>query len=183
MVPRYEAAVVWDEEKVLVSGGYAGGLLSSTEWFDGTAWSAGPELPYGVDAHCMVRLPGTWDILLIGGTKQWAGSVSDTHVYKNSTQLWTKVSSMSRGRYYHACTGRPSGEIWVGGIWGDDPTVEIYTVETDSWRGGPDLPYASLSPGRLLADGDELFYVGGKASSDIHKLNKAQNGWIFVRMQ
>ena len=89
---------------------------------------------------------------------------------------------MRKSRFVHACTGRSSGEIWVGGTGGNDRTVEIYTVETDSWRGGPDLPYASPYPGRLLADGDELFYVGGEGRSDIHKLNKEQNGWTFVRI-
>ena len=87
---------------------------------------------------------------------------------------------MSRGRYYHACTGRPSGEIWVGGTYPDDPTVEIYTVETDSWREGPDLPYASFRPGEFLVDGETLFYVGGDQRSDIHKLNKEKDGWTFV---
>ena len=186
-IPRSFAAAVWDEEKVLVSGGDGKwGRLNSTEWFDGIDWSAGPDLPYHVESHCMVRLPGTWDLLLIGGFKKWAGEVSDTYLYNTTTAVWTKMASMNKGRAGHACSVMPSGEVWVAGrrnaAYFDDLTVEIYTVETNSWQRGPDLPYASDYPGEFLMDGVTLFYVGGDGRSDIHKLNKEQNGWIFVRV-
>ena len=88
---------------------------------------------------------------------------------------------MKHARSNHACAQLPNGEIWVGGGGRNGSTVEIYTVETDSWRWGPLLPGRFTGyPGVFVVSDENLFYVGGRGSSNIHKLNKEKNGWVFV---
>ena len=190
LVARTSGAVVWDDEKVLISGGFQGmnNDLSTTEWFDGRNWTDGPLLPYPVTGHCMVRIPGTWDLVLIGGHTHSTGGVgsrlSDTRIFKNANQSWTKMASMNHLRVKPACALLPNGEIWVGGgvnSFTGPVSVEIYTVETNKWREGPTLPpNDNYFAGEFVVSDENLFYLGGYESADILKLNKEKDNWLFV---
>ena len=61
-----------------------------------------------------------------------------------------------------------------------DDSTEVYNVERDEWRAGPQLPYQADYPGEFVSHGKLLFYVGGTGEKRIHRLNGEKDGWIYV---
>ena len=86
---------------------------------------------------------------------------------------------MNIARMGHACTVH-RGKNWVGGSYLSESSSEVYSIEEDKWRFGPDLPYTAYTPGKFVSYGEDLFYVGGWDRPEIHRLNVAMDGWIFV---
>jgi hypothetical protein len=182
--PRYEAsAVLLGDNTIMVSGGKNGGWgQRSTELYDGDVWKAGKDLPTGIYSHCTVFLPDS-GVFLVGGYIGASIAVPDTYGYDESTGLWVKKASMAIPRSYHACSAY-NGEIWVGGTshsFDDADTIEVYNVDRDEWRAGPQLPYqAHIYPGEFVSHGKLLLYVGGNGEKGIHQLKEEKDGWIYV---
>ena len=105
-------------------------------------------------------------------------SSSATYLYNSVSGKWVEKQSMTMARSYHACT-LYKGNIWVDGSKSDD-TVEIYFKDTDSWEGGPNLPYSAALPGEFVEHDDKLYYIGGWSKKDIHQLNDVGDEWIPV---
>ena len=79
-----------------------------------------------------------------------------------------------------------NGEIYVvGGRWsgvGERTTVEIYTLETDSWRFGPELDVARSGHAVVALKGD-LYAIGGEvlgsgdALAAVERLPAGTSSW------
>ena len=141
-------------------------------------------MPISTSAHCIVFLPETENIFLTGGINRDLGTGSRrslAFMYDKETQTWLPKADMLKARSNHACE-LFKNKVWVGGSWESDVSVEIYSIEQNSWQFGPDLPYSSRQPGEFVVDGESLYYAGGWDSRDIFKLNEDGTGWQFVRM-
>merc|ERR1712013_119591 len=178
------------------SSGTAKPMLDTTEMFDGTSWTRGPDMPVALTQHCMALLPDG-DVLISGGWPNGRlddsaifGETAKTFVYSFKDGIWREKPSMSIQRVYHACAVL-NGEVWVGGSGphGQDyendlvGSTEIYNHQTETWRPGPTLPYTVLIAGEFVSNEGRLFYIGGYGDSEgkqIHLLNDNQDGWIFV---
>jgi hypothetical protein len=124
----------------------------------------------------MASLPGG-DLLLAGG---WTASyVTTAASYLYTAGEWKPKASMNTPRVNSACATHMD-QVWVGGAYPNDDTVEIYSLAQDVWLPGPDLPYKANYPGEFVSHGHALFYVGGSGRRDIWQLNTAGDGWTFV---
>jgi hypothetical protein len=173
------AADLLPNHTLIVSGGGNDndGYLRSTEVFNGEVWQEGPLLPYPAYVHCMLYISGY--LVMVGGWNADAYIItSATYSYNLDTGLWTQKASMNIPRWFHACSDL-DGEIWVGGT-GNGYDTEIYNINNDEWRHGPQLPYQTLYPGEFVTHGPLLFYMGGSGENRIYQLNKEKDGWICV---
>ena len=59
MEKRRGAATSLTSQGMMVSGGYNGAYLSSTEYYDGGQWARGPEMPVEMAGHCQVTVGQT----------------------------------------------------------------------------------------------------------------------------
>ena len=97
------------------------------------------------DPGCLVVVDDQ-TMFLAGGTSTTLVGSKRAFVYKKESDSWTEMRSMTVGRQYHSC-GYDSinGEIVVaGGVNDAYPlnSVEIFMVESLSWRDGESLPFA-----------------------------------------
>jgi hypothetical protein len=83
-----------EEEVLMITGGHDGtsSLLKSVESFDGNHWEQGqlPELPNGLDFHCLIKINAT-TLLLIGGseTTSVSGATAKTHFFHTDKKQWS----------------------------------------------------------------------------------------------
>ena len=71
---RSGAATSITTQGMLVTGGYNGDdRLSTTEYFDGEQWVAGPEMPVGMDSHCQVTVEET---VIVTGNISYISNIS-----------------------------------------------------------------------------------------------------------
>ena len=61
-------AVMLSNATVMIAGGWGKDhiVLATTELFNGSVWVSGPSLPFGVAYHCMVNVPASGVIVLVG---------------------------------------------------------------------------------------------------------------------
>jgi len=172
MMPRYlAAATTLHTGSVLISGGYATGnetsgtKLSSSEIWTGTTWAPALELPSARAGHCLILL-STGEFFLHGGR-----DANDTYLSTDLTS-WQPMTSSEVARTDLNCIEFSLGteqEVWVGGR---GRTTEIYSVATDTWRAGPDLPSRRSHPGKFVSYNDQLYYADD--DSNIYHL---KDGW------
>ena len=76
------------------------------------------------------------------------------------------MADMQEGRYYHGCgrvTNPSTGATEIVAITGynNGKTTEIYSLEDNAWRQGPDFPEAAHTVS-VVQDGRNSFYaIGG----------------------
>ena len=71
---RSGAATSITTQGMLVTGGYNGDdWLSTTEYFDGEQWVAGPEMPVGIYSHCQVTVEET---VIVTGNISYISNIS-----------------------------------------------------------------------------------------------------------
>ena len=72
---RSEAATSITTQGMLVTGGVNDddGTLSTTEYFDGKQWVAGPEMPVGMGGHCQVTVEET---VIVTGNISYISNIS-----------------------------------------------------------------------------------------------------------
>ena len=85
---------------------------------------------------------------------------------------WTELPSMSRARRGLACVYHKQ-EVWA--IRGDTTATEIFNLETNSWRDGPDLP-KSMYRGQTVEYEDQLYAIDRYGPVYLY----SQNAWLKV---
>ena len=98
---RIGAAVVQMKDGVYIFGGYKTGGFNTSEFLthDSDVWEQGPDIPYGFQNGCGVRISDT-ELLLIGG-EETANRVLKLNVQTNT---WEPTSiSLHQGRKEHSC--------------------------------------------------------------------------------
>ena len=134
----YSSSESWG---LLMAGGYDGSTLSSVETTcNGELFGYLPDMPAENYKSCLVVIDE--DRIFTCGISP-GGSRQATYIFANSTRSWNSMAPMPESRYDHSCglvTHPEFGpEIVVaGGYDGSDylDTVDIYNVNTDSWREG-----------------------------------------------
>ena len=103
----------------------------------------------------------------------WTSSVSKaTYRYIKRENRWERKSDMDKVRSSAGCgmvfnprTGNE--EVVVAGGYssgGATSSTEIYTVRNDTWRQGPSLPQALMTPASILYK-DTFLILGGQYGS------------------
>jgi hypothetical protein len=146
--------------KVLVAGGYYGGVLASAELYDPAyrTWVYTANMTTPRNGHKATLLPnGT--VLVTGGYDS-SGPVSSAEVFDPASETWTTTSPLTTARGDHTATLLPDGDVLAAGGFdslGDPLTsAEVYDVG---------LGFSSDWQPQLDAFGSELALGGNLALS------------------
>ncbi len=147
--------------------------MDSTEfyYFDGSPSTlSSVELPNPRSGHCLVPI-GSNRFLLAGG---FAGSTDydDTWIVDANTGTWEFKGNMSMGRSFAYCglaetSDGLTREVVVGGGLGveglpfETASTEIFDLNTEQWRAGPDMPY-QMDNGAVVQRDKSFVTIGGK---------------------
>jgi hypothetical protein len=108
-------AVALSGGRVLVAGGSAGGVLSSTEIYDmstGT-WATVGGMAVGRAGHAGALLPdGT---VLVAGGRDGSVYIASTEVFDPTTGAWSAVANLNLARDWHTATALPGGKVLIAG--------------------------------------------------------------------
>jgi galactose oxidase-like protein/Big-like domain-containing protein/IPT/TIG domain-containing protein/3-keto-disaccharide hydrolase/Kelch motif protein len=134
-------------EVISWDGPPADGGSSATLWSPATGnFTAVPNTSTNMFCNGMVQL-SDGRLFAAGGHADWGVGLTDSDIYDPVTRLWTKMSSMSFGRWYPTLTTLPDGRVLA--ISGSDrcetcpvPTPEVYDPVLNTWNA---LTNASLS--------------------------------------
>ena len=83
--------------------------------------------------------------LILGGYHSNGQELRSSYIYDWQRSEWTQMADMQEPRRYHTCglvTNNDTGEREVVVLSSNDNrrSTEIYSVEQDAWRYGPDYP-------------------------------------------
>ncbi len=107
------------------------GTRTSSEFFDGSDFTGGPELPTPLEAHCAVEF-APMRVFLTDDNSQWIADFTGD----SEEPQWTQLPDMERGRFYMGCGAvrSPNGGIdimVIGGNYnGRTDTVEMFNTLT-----------------------------------------------------
>ena len=143
--PKYGAAVMFDEGKILITGGQInGGNLAATNQahvidLNGTNATRTPvaAMTYARKFHNAVVLP-TGEVMVIGGNTVGIefsddGTVLAPEIWNPETGVWRTVADISVPRNYHSvATLLTDGRVWAGGgglcgCESDHPDHQVFT--------------------------------------------------------
>jgi Kelch motif len=181
--PReYPGAARLNDGRVLVVGGYAGGIgLDSAEIFDPTTNSftaVGATMSTGRYAPAVATLPDG-RVLVAGGWKN--NTVRDqtsAEVFNPSTGTFSPVGSLGVAREEAATAPLPDGRILVAGGYSSttDETLtssEIFDPSTNTFSPGPTLPFETYGPATAVLSGHRILIAGGYTSTTSDYLSSA----------
>lgn len=164
----------------LVAGGFnpdAGFQLASCELFDGTAWGAAADLPWGVDNLAGAVFDGASPVVAGGRVYNGAANlfegIAQGAVYDAGSDAWA-VFDLAAPHSYHGMAVTPDSRVWIsGGV--NETGSGVSTTHTFAEQGQLGVaPFASVMEpaecaGRFRAavadDGEWLVVTGGDASS------------------
>ena len=174
-------------EVISWDGPPADGGSSATLWSPTTGnFTAVPNTSTNMFCNGMVQL-SDGRLFTAGGHADWGVGLTDSDIYDPVTRLWTKMSSMSFGRWYPTLTTLPDGRVLA--ISGSDrcetcpvPTPEVYDPVLNSWTALtnaslslPLYPFMFVLPdGRVLEAGS----VGSAIPTQVLDVNTQQ--WTMV---
>ena len=200
---RYNhTATLLDDGRVLVAGGNDTDPLASAQLYDPATngWSNAGAMNSARHGHAAVLLK-SGKVLVAGGYAPTADPVSPAsgytrtaEVYDPAANSWTKVASMSAGRFQPTMTALDDGRVLVAGGTGDVQTAggikaavalssaEIYDPAQNTWTDVPAMSVArSMATATLLPDGKVLVaggYDDAKGELDSAEFyDPASNDW------
>ena len=101
---RFQSAVVeMAPNKIWVPGGLGGSsFMSDTFIYENGEWTYGPDLPEGLEEHCMAQIDENTIILAVGqNPPSYAANV---YFFNINTGTWTEIDNMPDGpRFGHSC--------------------------------------------------------------------------------
>jgi hypothetical protein len=172
--------ITWD-------GPPADGGASATLWSPTTGnFTAVPNTSTNMFCNGMVQL-SDGRLFAAGGHADWGVGLTDSDIYDPVTRLWSKMASMSFGRWYPTLTTLPDGRVLA--VSGSDrcetcpvPTPEVYNPQLNTWtaltsasQSLPLYPFMFVLPdGRVLEAGS----VGSAIPTQILDVNTQQ--WTMV---
>lgn len=125
--------------RLYVIGGFdaAGNSLRTVWVFDGSAWSAGPRLPLGLDHTSAATLD---DHVYVAGGHSF-GSDSP-RFFRLDGAVWTELPRMHHARGGHALLAAAGRLYVIGGnnAYANVAPAEVYDPETNAWSDLPSLP-------------------------------------------
>src|SRR5437879_9670386 len=125
--------------RLFVIGGFdaVGTSLRNVWVFDGSAWSAGPRLPLGLDHTSAAALDD--HVYLAGGHSFGRDSA---RLFRLDGSSWTELASMHHARGGHALIAAAGKLYAIGGnnAFSDDGQAEVYDPNTRAWTDLRSLP-------------------------------------------
>ncbi len=159
-------------------GGFdaAGNSLSSVWVFDGSAWSAGPRLPLGLDHTSAATLD---DQVYVAGGHSF-GSDS-RRLFRLDDSHWTELSPMHHPRGGHALLAAAGALYAIGGntAGANVGPAEIFNPEANGWTDLPSLP-APRNHVSGFVFGANVCVAGGRppATTRVDCFNFESSTWV-----
>jgi serine/threonine-protein kinase PknK len=159
--PRAAAAAAVVGNRIIVTGGVGanGRLLTTTEIFDGTAWTLGAEMPTPRQ-----RLGAASDgelVYAVGGT-DGASDLATIEAYDPVANSWTRLPDLSEARSDGGVTFADGRLVAVGGESGGQvlKSVAALDLATRTWSALPDMDTARHGMA-VAAVGKTVYAIGG----------------------
>jgi len=177
-VPLEESAATAAAGKLYVMGGFdaAGNSLQSVWVFDGTAWSAGPRLPIGLDHTSAATLDDR--VYLAGGHSFGRDS---GRVFRLDGGSWTELAQMHHTRGGHALVAAAGKLYAIGGntAFTNVAPAEIYDPSSNAWTDLPSLP-APRNHVSGFVFGANVCVAGGRspATTRVDCFNFENSSWV-----
>merc|ERR1711990_755925 len=161
--------------------------LATTEVLEPTGvWVAGVSLPSPRREHCQVST--SMGILSIGGFDYDHRDLDSVLLLPPNGTAWIPLPPISKPRQSHACT-LLDDEVWILGGFNEDydwqageegflSSTEIFSLSTQTWRRGPELPYG-VNWGQAVVADNMLHHVGGIRSAG-RVLRLVEEAWEVV---
>ena len=200
----FAQSVMFNNGSFFVTGGINENhiVLDSTEYFNGTIFTYGPNLPASISQHCNLLFNET-HMIMAGGVQSRMRPIPNGNSYLQIrvevilkflilvfildilSNKWEDLLSMHEGRHSHACGIINYKEIIVAGgknSHGESlDSVEILTLTNPQWKEGMPLP-EKITGAASLQYGSSFMVIGGfenqQNHSNIYQYVESQNVWI-----
>jgi hypothetical protein len=173
-----ESAAAAAGGKLFVMGGFdaAGNSLQTVWVFDGSAWSAGPRLPIGLDHTSAATLDD--HVYLAGGHSFGRDS---TRLFRLDGGSWTELAQMHHARGGHALLSAAGRLYAIGGntAFANVAPAEIYDPSSNAWTDLPSLP-APRNHVSGFVFGANVCVAGGRspATTRVDCFNFESSSWV-----
>src|ERR1700736_5568311 len=173
-----ESAAAAAGGRLYVMGGFdAIGTSLRTVWvFDGSAWSAGPRLPLGLDHTSAATLDD--HVYLAGGHSFGRDS---PRLFRLDGSSWTELASMHHERGGHALIAAAGKLYAIGGnnAFSNVGPAEVYDPNTGAWTDLPSLP-APRNHVSGFVFGANVCVAGGRspATTRVDCFNVESSSWV-----
>ena len=155
-----------------------GGIVATSNKFNGTTWSAIAPLPAALEFPSAVS-DGT-NIYITGGANTVGASVTSNYRYNVATNTYTTLAPCAVATWSHAAVFLNNKIYKIGGI-GAAPVgnVEIYDIATNTWTAGAAYPTAGGFIGATSLGG--FIYAAGGINTagtvKTYRYDPATNTW------
>jgi uncharacterized repeat protein (TIGR02543 family) len=172
-IPRmWHTATLLSNGKVLVVAGGDSVLYASAELFDPQTetWELTGSTSIPRFLHTATLLPNG-KVLIVGGaydTWEINNQLASAELYDPETGTWSTTGSLNQGRYYHAATLLPSGEVLISG--GSSAgnnyfnSAEIYNPTAGTWTNTQSLAIARHTHTATMLPNGRVLVAGGRSS-------------------
>ena len=98
---RFESAVVeMAPNKIWVTGGHK--FRSDSIIYENGEWTNGPDIPEGLEEHCMAQIDE--NTVILAGGENAPDYAHNVYLFDIPMETWTEIDSMPHGaRYGHSC--------------------------------------------------------------------------------
>ena len=164
--PRAAGAAAVVGGRLVVTGGVGanGGLLNTTEVFDGTTWKLGAEMP--TPRKMLGAASDDKVVYAVGGTDGTA-ELTTVEAYDPAADSWTSLSALPQPRSDLGVAIADARLVAVGGLSAGRvlKTVSVMDLATKTWAGLPDM--STARHGMAVAAVEKSVYViGGATDAD-----------------
>lgn len=159
-------AMVSADGRIWVAGGYSseshGEPIAEVWSYDPESdiWQGEPAMPAAKASFSLIAVDGM--LYAVGGED---GAI-DMYVFDLTAREWTTLAAPLETGRRGAAAVRINAEIWLAGGSRDGETsarVDIYDLEADAWRRGPDLPQPRAGHAMTALNG-AIHILGGRSS-------------------
>ena len=132
----------------------------------------GPDLPYPVRSHSIVKISETQFALIGGFTSE---PISTVMIYDITNHRWTKMPDLINAMHDHSC-GMAMSSQKKQLVCAKGNTVNIFDFMDNKWTVGSNIPQPVHHSAPVLPYGDTFLIVGG-GSKVIQEYQPATMGW------
>src|SRR5260370_20745053 len=154
----------------------AGNSMQSVWALDGTAWSAGPRLPIGLDHTSAATLDDR--VYLAGGHSFGRDSA---RLFRLDGGSWTELAQMHHARGGHALVAAAGKLYAIGGntAFANVAPAEVYDPSSNAWTDLPSLP-APRNHVSGFVFGANVCVAGGRSPAPAPggRFNFVQPAWV-----
>lgn len=165
------------DDRVLLVGGYAndadvygiGEASSTVEAYNPSTddWQLLAPLPEARLGHAAALTPDG-RVLVVGGNTvgrlNGPDLLATAFAYDPSLDQWSTLPPMVRGRWQPAIAMLSADEVLVvGGAPGGQPSTEVFAMDANAWRPGPQMSALRVGSG-VVATRSSLMSFGGRTS-------------------